>query len=88
MGWAGLPATTVQGATSRETTAPAATTAPSPIFTPGKMIAREHTHAESPISIGFVTSSNESLPMSCDAVQINAPSLITTLDPILMSSTE
>lgn len=36
---AGIPATTVLSGTSLETTAPAATTAFSPIVTPGKIVA-------------------------------------------------
>jgi hypothetical protein len=40
MGLAGTPATTVKGATSLVTTAPAATIEPLPKVTPGKIIAR------------------------------------------------
>ena len=85
---AGLPATTVHGGTSLVTTAAAATTAPSPTVTPGRTIAREQIHSESPTTRGFVWSSNDGLVMSWDAVQRKAPSLTTAFAPIVMSSTE
>ena len=48
----GTPPTSVYGSTSRDTTAPAATTAPSPIVTPGRMMTRALSHAWSPIVTG------------------------------------
>ena len=47
--FAGLPPTMVLGATSLVTTAPAATTALSPIVTPGKMMAPTPIQALRPI---------------------------------------
>ena len=49
---AGIPPTMVNGATSFVTTAPAATTAPSPIVTPGRIVDRLATYARSPITTG------------------------------------
>ena len=49
---AGTPPTTVRGATSFVTTAPAATTAPSPMVTPGSMEAWSPIHTSFPIVTG------------------------------------
>ena len=43
--FAGIPPTIDKAGTSLVTTAPAATTAPSPIVTPGRIIALVHIHA-------------------------------------------
>ncbi len=58
---AGFPAATVHGGTSFVTTAPAATTAPSPTVTPFNMIVFIPTHALSHIRIGFVRTTDQSL---------------------------
>ena len=52
---AGLPATMEYGATSLVTTAPAATTAPSPIFTPRMMVAFIPIQTSFPIIVFFAT---------------------------------
>ena len=44
MTFAGTPATIANGGTSRVTTAPAATTAPRPIVTPGRTVTRDAIH--------------------------------------------
>ena len=49
---AGFPATTVKGATSSWTTAPAPRTAPRPTVTPGRMITPEAIHTSSPMVTG------------------------------------
>lgn len=49
---AGTPPTTVRGATSRVTTAPAATTAPSPMVTPGSTVTFDPSHASAPMRTG------------------------------------
>lgn len=53
IGFAGTPATTVRGGTSLVTTAPAATTAPSPIVTPPRIVACEPIHTRLPMTMGF-----------------------------------
>ena len=54
MGRAGTPATTVNGATSRVTTAPAPTTAPRPTRTPGSTTALVPSQTSSSITTGPV----------------------------------
>lgn len=49
---AGTPPTMVFGATSFVTTAPAATTAPSPIFTPARTVALAHIQTFLPMWMG------------------------------------
>lgn len=51
MTFAGTPPTIVYGGTSFVTTAPEATTAPSPTLTPGSIIERLQIQAYSPISV-------------------------------------
>jgi hypothetical protein len=68
IGLAGFPPTMVYGATSLVTIAPAATTAPSPIVTPGRMTEWLETHARSPIDTGAPVSSNEGELTSCSRV--------------------
>lgn len=53
MNLAGIPPTTVFAATCFDTTAPAATTAFSPIVTPGNIVAPDPIHAFLLITIGF-----------------------------------
>jgi hypothetical protein len=53
---AGTPATIVLGATSRLTTAPAATTDPSPMKTPGSTVTREAIQTPSPMMMGATIS--------------------------------
>ncbi len=52
---AGTPPTTVKESTSLLTTAPAPTTAPCPMFTPGKITAFAPTHTSSSIATGAET---------------------------------
>ncbi len=54
---AGFPATTVYAGTCDLTTDPAATTLPSPIFTPGKIMHRVPIHTPFPIITGRTSSS-------------------------------
>jgi len=58
---AGLPATIVHGGTSLVTILPAPTTAPSPIVTPFKTIARTPIHALFEILTGAVATVDQSL---------------------------
>src|SRR5260370_31254870 len=58
--FAGLPATTVYGATSFDTTLPAPTTAPSPTTTPFRIIELNPIHALSQITTGFTRTSLQS----------------------------
>jgi len=51
---AGTPATIVSGGTSRVTTAPAPTIAPSPMWTPGTTVTDAPNHTRRPITIGAV----------------------------------
>ena len=53
MNFAGTPPTTVFASTSFVTTAPAATIAPSPIVTPGNIVALEPIHTLFSILIGL-----------------------------------
>lgn len=50
------------GSQSRVTTAPAATTAPSPIVTPGSTVARAPIQTPSPTTMGFVSMAPARLP--------------------------
>ena len=52
MSFAGTPPTTMLGGTSFVTTAPAATIAPSPMVTPGVMVALAPIHTFFPMKIG------------------------------------
>lgn len=56
MNFAGIPPTIVLSGTSLETTAPAATTAFSPIVTPGKIVALAPIHAFFLMRIGLPVS--------------------------------
>src|SRR3989338_11699930 len=58
---AGTPPTKVNSSTSSTTTAPAATTAPLPMVTPGRIVARAPIHAKSQTVIGLLFVSSKGL---------------------------
>lgn len=84
---AGIPATIVYGATSCVTTAPAATTAPSPMCTLWRIMVCEPIQALSSITTGLcccVSQRNHGSLWSCCSVQILTLLANTTLSPMVI----
>ena len=70
MNRAGTPPTTVHGSTSRVTTAPAATTSPSPIFMLGSIVTRAPVYTQSSMETGPPAVAKVGLSVSCSCVKM------------------